>query len=831
MSDLKISQLNSLAGGSLASNDVFAVVDTSASETKKITSVELVQYGYGLISSGTLDGDVIEIGTTSVRGTLQLTDAIDSTSTTTAATPNSVKTAYDLANSALPISGGSVSGNLIIGGDLTVNGTTTTIDTTTLVVEDKNIEIGSVDTPSDTTANGGGITLKGTTDKTINWIDATDAWTSSERFDFPAGTAGAPSIILNGDVNSGIYQPGADQVAISTNGTGRLFIASDGKIGVGVASPGAKFEVIEGDNEWRFKSDTAYAEMRIRSANGKLARVLFGDQADGARGAIQYDNSDNSLQLRGYDNTERLRITSDGKLGLGTSSPGAILHTSQTSAGSSVIGAAIRNNSATASTGVSLDLSPSDNAPGVRSAQVEATNNGSNQIDLNFKVSNGDVPATRMTLDYLGRLGIGTTSPTSPLSVLGSSNTLFQGTSTTEYASRFYNAGRSFFRVQNGTSNGQFVWESSDGTLVSERMRIDSSGNVGIGTSSPGSYDSSARQLVIASSGASAGITIASSTTGAGNLAFADGTSGNEKYRGFIKYDHSTDSLEFATAASEKIRIDSSGRLLVGTSSSIGGTVSIAGSGLYLSANDSNAEMQLARASDNSGSPFYYFNKSRGTYTSPTVVSNADICGTINFRGHDGSAYIAGASISAVVDGTPGANDMPGRLVFSTTADGESSPTERMRIANGGELLAYSVYTLTTASAADVNIDSNGTLRRSTSSSKYKTGIESIEDNYSDALLNVRPVWYRSTCAADCPDHSYWGFIAEEVAEIDPRLVHWKTVEINYDENGSAVETPCDPEPEGVAYDRFVPHLLNLIKRQKEQIEAMEARLSVLEAQ
>ncbi len=59
--------------------------------------------------------------------------------------------------------------------------------------------------------------------------------------------------------------------------------------------------------------------------------------------------------------------------------------------------------------------------------------------------------------------------------------------------------------------------------------------------------------------------------------------------------------------------------------------------------------------------------------------------------------------------------------------------------------------------------------------------------------------------------------------------VHWKTIEVTYDEKGSAVETPCDPEPEGVAYDRFVPHLLNLIKRQKEQIEAMEARLSALE--
>ena len=68
-----------------------------------------------------------------------------------------------------------------IQGDLTVNGTTTTIDTQHLIVEDKNVVIGQVTTPSDVTADGGGITLKGTTDKTINWVDATDAWTFSEH--------------------------------------------------------------------------------------------------------------------------------------------------------------------------------------------------------------------------------------------------------------------------------------------------------------------------------------------------------------------------------------------------------------------------------------------------------------------------------------------------------------------------------------------------------------------------------------------------------------------------------------------------------------------------
>ncbi len=80
-----------------------------------------------------------------------------------------------------------LTGDLTISGSLTVNGTTTTIDTTTLTVEDKNIEIGKVSSPSDTTANGGGISLLGTTTKTINWVDSTDSWTLSEHLDFASG--------------------------------------------------------------------------------------------------------------------------------------------------------------------------------------------------------------------------------------------------------------------------------------------------------------------------------------------------------------------------------------------------------------------------------------------------------------------------------------------------------------------------------------------------------------------------------------------------------------------------------------------------------------------
>ena len=77
--------------------------------------------------------------------------------------------------------------NTIINGDLTVNGSTTNLNSTNLVIEDKNIILADVTTPTDITADGGGITLKGATDKTLIWVDASDSWTSSEHIDLAAG--------------------------------------------------------------------------------------------------------------------------------------------------------------------------------------------------------------------------------------------------------------------------------------------------------------------------------------------------------------------------------------------------------------------------------------------------------------------------------------------------------------------------------------------------------------------------------------------------------------------------------------------------------------------
>jgi hypothetical protein len=123
---------------------------------------------------------------------------------------------------------GSTGATINVKGNLTVEGTTTTINSTTLTVDDKNIEIGSVATPSDTTADGGGITLKGATDKTIIWYDNSttgipaDAWNSSEHFNIASGKAyyiNGTSVLNGTTLGSGVTGSSLTSVGTLTSGT------------------------------------------------------------------------------------------------------------------------------------------------------------------------------------------------------------------------------------------------------------------------------------------------------------------------------------------------------------------------------------------------------------------------------------------------------------------------------------------------------------------------------------------------------------------------------------------------------------------------------------
>ena len=145
------------------------------------------------------------------------------------------------------------------------------------------------------------------------------------------------------------------------------------------------------------------------------------------------------------------------------------------------------------------------------------------------------------------------------------------------------------------------------------------------------------------------------------------------------------DTVSVETGGSEGLRVDSSQRLLIGTSSSR----SVAGSTarlLQVESTSATSGIALTRNSADTNNAKLSFSKSRSTSNGGvTIVQDDDALGEINFAGADGVDLISkAASITAFVDGTPGSNDMPGRLVFSTTADGAASPTERLRIGSNG---------------------------------------------------------------------------------------------------------------------------------------------------
>ena len=134
-----------------------------------------------------------------------------------------------------------IAGTLTITGDLTVNGTTTTVNSATLTIDDPNIVLNSITSPTDALADGGGITLKGTTDHLLTWIDATDAWTSTEHFNIVSGKAYyiSGTSVLNGTtLGSGVTTSSLTTVGTIGSGTWQGTAISAAYGGTGVANTG-----------------------------------------------------------------------------------------------------------------------------------------------------------------------------------------------------------------------------------------------------------------------------------------------------------------------------------------------------------------------------------------------------------------------------------------------------------------------------------------------------------------------------------------------------------------------------------------------------------------
>jgi hypothetical protein len=794
----------------------------------------------------------------------------------------------------------------------------------------------------------------------------------------PVGSAASPSVYF--DANSGLYSPGADQVAISTNGQGRLFINASGKVGVGGLPSGAfnkfsvngslgNFEISDqgniinftagvtsyirtttsgmplqfGAGFYVFTSQDLTTEFIRIDASGRLGvgtslpEALLHLNGAGARFRVQDSNGTNQHvtlqqigavsylvgrnntgfgpiyigQNNGTSNQTAIYIDSSARVGIGTNSPNYLVHAKKDQAGITDI--AVENNSIAAGAYAQLRVvgnggdgyfgysGPFSGGTGAYEQDwvyliAESNTKGLNlatrgaTAPIRFFAGGSSAGAERARITSDGKLGLGNSSPSSlldlkqdiaeatTLNAAGSHVRIGSGSGTgtnfrsTIYFAPFNSSGNAspaaISAIASGNTNsslGFYTNPANDYSGVPDlRMLIDSSGRVGIGNTSPNSVlDVNGLISVRASNGVLRGQIgeVAGNTSyfGLRNTALADtfaNSAINQSGTGATSINSASgQGLFLKIGNSPAVTVDSSQRLLVNTS--VSRIVSGSGAKLQIESNDASGRISLVQNRNEAGaSAVFSIGKSRGTTNgSNTILQNGDTVGSIAFVGADGTDMeCQTAFIQSFVDGTPGSNDMPGRLVFSTTAGGASSPTERMRISQDG-----AIYIGADAAAAAASLSSGAGIKQLatsvTSSVRYdsyasSTGIRyhlSFRDTSgvvgtistsggatayntsSDYRLKENVVLL--TGAADrlklIPVHRF-NFIADPSKTVDGFLAHEAQAVVPECVTGTKDEVDDEGNPvyQGIDQSKLVPLLTAALQEALAKIETLEQRLS-----
>jgi hypothetical protein len=389
--------------------------------------------------------------------------------------------------------------------------------------------------------------------------------------------------------------------------------------------------------------------------------------------------------------------------------------------------------------------------------------------------------AQRVTVDSSGKVGIGTTSPAGSLHVDAASSV----------------DGPVFDSGGTGNTNHALLIRDSGNNQL---FRVNNNGNVGIGMSNP-------TQKLSLENG-----TFVITGTSTFNSGVEIGRVGSDN------------NLGFATGGTERMRLDTSGRLLVGTSTS----TQIGGREGSLQVSAINSSMTLLQTQTNNTGAYFSFG-TKGTGTGGAVVQNGPL-GRIQFCGFDGTDYQSvGAEIRSEVNGTPGANDMPGRLMFLTTADGASSPSERMRVDNSGRLFLFNITGNAAAGSTLKYSAGDQEVRYDTSSRLLKTDITELPYGI-ETVKNLKPSRYtpqeydREGNLVVSTETAI-GFIADEmVAEVPEVVMMYQKSTLTRNENDTEVV------PAAINYDRLTAVLTKALQEAIAKIETLETKVAALEA-
>ena len=461
----------------------------------------------------------------------------------------------------------------------------------------------------------------------------------------------------------------------------------------------------------------------------------------------------------------------------------------------------------------------------------------------------------RLFVDSSGRVGLGTSTPQLSIGAVGGNVLHVAGAGTTGL--RIQNTGGNSVDIYAGTDG--FINQSGSGTLNfqlagSTKATLTSTG-LGIGTTSPTDTN-----------GYGTTLDIRGSSTGNGGVIYlrnSDATvTGQLAVYGDGRMDFGTTTnhpLKFYTNNTERGRWDNAGRFLVGTSSARSNTYNGSVSQIFQIEGNTDTGRGAAIFSTVNGQSGAYLllgHSKSGTIGGNALITDGDDLGLISFQGNDGSEFVEGARIAAVVDGTSGANDLPTRLVFSTTADGASSPTERMRIVSGGNLIhgtivaSNGVGANTTNSGIEVGggavyhqvannsssgaiftnyyrgstviggISQNGTTGvtyATTSDYRLKENVEPIT-GAADRVLQLKPSRFNFIAA---PDRIVDGFIAHEAQIVVPECATGTKDEMDDDGN---------PVYQGIDQSKLVPLLTAALQEALAEITSLKDRVAALEA-